>query len=188
MEMSTTLTETDAMHAALAAAGRSDEIPEAQNIYGWLIGSWDLDVVGYDDQGNVTHSTGEAHFAWVLEGRAVQDVFINPRRSDRGPESLKFANWFGTTIRLYDPSIQAWRVNWFNPHDGVCAELIGRRLGKEILQEGKFPSGTQIRWTFYDITENSYRWRGERLDPDGKSWRLQVEFRAKRTASGSAQS
>ena len=140
----------------------------------------------YVTQGNVTHSTGEAHFAWVLEGRAVQDVFINPRRSDRGPESPKFANWFGTTIRIYDPSIQAWRVNWFNPHDGVCAELIGRRCGKEIVQEGKFPNGTQIRWTFCDITENSYHWRGERLEPDG-TWRLQVEFRAKRTVFGSIQ-
>ena len=129
-------------------------------------------------------STGEAHFAWVLQGRAVQDVFINPRRSDRGPESPKFANWFGTTIRIYDPSIQAWRVNWFNPHDGVRAELIGRRHGTNILQDGKFPDGTTIRWTFSDITENSYRWRGERLEPDG-TWRLQVEFRAKRTAFGS---
>ena len=167
------------MHATLAASGRSHEISESADAYGWLIGSWELDVVGYDDEGNVTRSIGEAHFAWVLEGRAVQDVFINPRRSDRGPTSAKFANWYGTTIRIYDPSIQAWRVNWFNPHDGIRAELIGRRRGKDIVQEGKFPDGTAIRWTFSDITENSYRWRGERLEPDG-AWRLQVEFRATR--------
>ncbi len=167
------------MHATLAASGRSHEIPEAADAYGWLIGSWELHLVGYDDEGNVIHSTGEAHFAWVLEGRAVQDVFINPRRSDRGPASAKFANWYGTTIRIYDPSIQAWRVNWFNPHDGIRAELIGRRRGKEIVQEGKFPDGTAIRWTYSDITENSCRWRGERLEPDG-TWRLQVEFRATR--------
>jgi hypothetical protein len=181
METGTTLLETDAMQAALAAAGRSREIPEALDAYGWLIGSWEMDVVAYDDDDNVIHSTGEAHFAWILEGRAVQDVFINPRRSDREPGSPKFANWFGTTIRIYDPSIQAWRVNWFNPHDGIRAELIGRRHGKEIVQEGAFPDGTQIRWTFSDITANSCRWRGERLEPDG-TWRLQVEFRARRTA------
>lgn len=181
METGTALIEMDAMHAALAAPGRSREIPEALDAYGWLIGSWEIDLVGYDDDGNVIHSTGEAHFAWVLEGRAVQDVFINPRRSDREPGSPKFANWFGTTIRIYDPSIQAWRVNWFNPHDGIRAELIGRRRGKEIVQEGTFPDGTRIRWTFSDITANSCRWRGERLDPDG-TWRLQVEFRARRTA------
>jgi hypothetical protein len=180
METSSELVETDAMYAALAATSRSPVIPKEMDVYGWLIGSWELEVVGYDDDGNVTHSRGEAHVARVLEGRAVQDVFINPRRSDRGPDSPKFANWFGTTIRIYDPSIQAWRVNWLNPHDGIRAELIGRRSGKEIVQEGRFPDGTPIRWTFGDIAENSFHWRGERLEPDGKTWQLQVEFRARR--------
>src|SRR6266540_3420140 len=70
METNATSIEADPMHAALAATGRSHEIPEEMNLYGWLIGSWELDVVGYDDGGSVIHSTGEAHFAWVLEGRA----------------------------------------------------------------------------------------------------------------------
>ena len=121
--------------------------------------------------------------ARVLEGRAVQDVFINPRRSERGPDSPRFANWFGTTIRIYDPSIQAWRVNGVNPHDGVRAELIGRRRGEKIVQEGTFPDGTPIRWTFSEIMEDSFRWRGERLEPDGKTWRLQVAFRARRSTA-----
>src|SRR5262245_40871482 len=174
---------TDSLKAVLMDQHRSEEIPEAMDLYGLLIGSWELDVVGYADDGDVIRSTGEAHFAWVLEGRAVQDVFINPRRSDRGPASPEFANWYGTTFRIYDPSIQAWRVSWFNPHDGIRAELIGRRRGKEIIQEGKFPDGTPIRWTFSDIIENSYCWRGERLERDAKTWRLQVEFRANRTAN-----
>lgn len=164
----------------LLAEERSSAISPADDLYSWLIGSWELDVVAHDDHGNVTHSTGEAHVARVLEGRAVQDVFINPRRSDRGSVSLKFANWFGTTLRIYDPSIRAWRVFWFNPHDGVRAELIGRRQGKDIVQEGEFPDGTPIRWCFSEITDNSCLWRGERREPDG-TWRLQVEFRATRT-------
>lgn len=179
--MNTAFVENDSLIRTLLAPGRSPEIPEAMDLYGWLVGSWELDVVGYDDDGNVIHTTGEAHVGRVLEGRAVQDVFINPRLSDRGPSSPKFANWFGTTLRIYDPSIQAWRVNWFNPHDGIRAELIGHRRGDNIVQEGNFPDGTKIRWTFSGITENSYRWRGERLEPDGK-WRLQVEFRGTRKA------
>jgi hypothetical protein len=86
MEAGITLVETNSMHAVLAAPGRSPDIPEENDAYGWLIGSWELDLIGYDDGGNVIHTTGEAHFA-CAEGRAVQDVFINPRRSDRGPES-----------------------------------------------------------------------------------------------------
>jgi hypothetical protein len=176
-------TEFDPMHTALAASGRSPDIPEAMDLYGWLIGSWDLKVIAYDDTGEVLHTTGEAHCVWVLEGRAVQDVFINPRRSDRGPDSAKFANWYGTTLRIYDSSIQAWRIYWFNPHDGIRSEQIGRRHGNQIVQEGTFPDGTPNRWTFSEITDDSFRWRGERLEPDAKTWRLQVDFRARRIAS-----
>ena len=77
------LIELGPMHAVLAASGRSPEIPEAMDLYGWLIGSWELDLVGHDDTGNVIHTTGEAHFAWVLEGRGAgrvhQSVSVGPR-------------------------------------------------------------------------------------------------------------
>jgi hypothetical protein len=60
MKTSATILETNSMHSALATAGRSHEIPEALDAYGWLIGSWELELVGYDDEGNVMHTTGEA--------------------------------------------------------------------------------------------------------------------------------
>ena len=183
MGVNESLTESNSMHAALATAGRSPAIPDEMDLYGWFVGSWELDLIGHDDEGNVIETTGEAHAAWVLDGRAVQDVFINPRQPDRGPGSPKFANWFGTTIRIYDPATQAWHVNWFNPHDGIRAELIGQRRGKDIVQEGRFPDGTPIRWMFSEITGDSFRWRGERLESDGKTWRLQVEFRGRRVVN-----
>jgi hypothetical protein len=31
----------------LAASARAPEIPESADVYGWLCGSWDLDVVCY---------------------------------------------------------------------------------------------------------------------------------------------
>jgi hypothetical protein len=171
----------DAFLEILPATARSPAIPPHDDLYGWLIGSWELDVTAHDDDGNVLHSMGEAHVARTLQGRAVQDVFINPRRSDRTPASPAFANWFGTTLRIYDASIQAWRVNWFNPHDGFRAELIGRRREQDIVQDGQFPDGTKIRWTFSEIAADSFRWRGERLEKDGKTWKLQVEFRGCKT-------
>src|SRR6266849_2213159 len=67
----------------LTAAGRSPEIPEAHDLYGWLTGSWDLDVRHYWVDVSARGLKAEVHAAWVLEGRAVQDVWIMPRRSDR---------------------------------------------------------------------------------------------------------
>lgn len=164
----------------LAAPGRSPEIPESADIYGWLIGSWDLDVFDHQADGTVRRSKGEVHFSWVLEGRAVQDVWIMPPRSERTPGMEKISNRYGTTLRVWDPSIQAWRVTWINPVSGGRRELIGQRSGKDLVQIGAHPNGTPIRWIFTDITPDSFRWIGEGLEPDGKTWRLEAEFRAKR--------
>jgi hypothetical protein len=36
------------------------------------------------------------------------------------------------------------------------------------------------RWTFTEIKPDSFHWLGEALEPDGKIWRLEGEFRAVR--------
>ena len=67
---------------------------------------------------------------------------------------------------------------------GERAELIGRWSGGDIVQVGVHADGTPIRWTFSEITPNSFNWTGEALNPDGQTWRLQGEFRAKRVVQG----
>jgi hypothetical protein len=166
--------------AALAAPGRSLEIPESADAYGWLIGSWELDVYDYPVDGSARRSQGEVHFGWVLEGRAVQDVWIMPRRSERPANPGKGGNRYGTTLRVWDPSIQAWRVTWINPVTGSRDELIGQRSGKDIVQVGTHSDGTPIRWIFTEVTPDSFHWTGEVLNPDGKTWKLEAEFHAKR--------
>jgi len=159
------------LHIMLAAPGRSPDIPESLDPYGWLIGSWELDVYDYSDPGSsVPHrSQGEVHFGWVLEGRAVQDVWIMPKRSV-----------YGTTLRVWDASIQGWRLTWINPVTGVRDQLVGRWAGRDVVQIGTHSDGTPIRWIFTNITPDSFRWVGEALNPDGSTWKLETEFRAKR--------
>lgn len=170
----------DSFLEVLPSEVRSPEIPLGDDVYGWLIGGWELDVVIHDDHGNTRRSRGEAHFSWVLEGRAVQDVWISPRRIERGPAPFPGFDMYGTTLRIYDPTLRAWRVTWFNPVNGDRAELIGRWHGKDILQEGTSSRGNAIRWSFTDITPESFRWLGERREPDGRTWRLQADFHARR--------
>jgi hypothetical protein len=173
--------EDAAFHRALTASGRSPEIPEASDAYGWLIGSWELDVRHYRVDVTALGLKGEVHFAWVLEGRAVQDLWIMPRRSERSNGSDKTTNMYGTTLRVWDPSIQAWRVTWVNPVTGSRDELIGQWSSHNVVQVGRHADGTLIRWIFSEITPDSFRWTGESLEPDGKTWKLEGEFRAKRT-------
>jgi hypothetical protein len=48
------------------------------SLYGWLIGSRKMDAVIYRDNGPAYQGKGEIYFGWVLEGRAIQDVWIVP--------------------------------------------------------------------------------------------------------------
>jgi hypothetical protein len=162
----------------LAAPGRSAEIPESADVYGWLVGSWELECLHY--RGAPVTFQGEAHFAWTLEGRAVQDVWIMPRVSARTAASGRENNMYGTTLRVWDPSIQAWRISWKNPARAHFEEQIGRRSGADIVQVGARRDGTPTRWTFTEITPDSFHWLGEALQPDGRTWKLESEFRARR--------
>jgi len=167
--------------AVLTTPGRSPEIPEAADAYGWLIGSWELDVLRYWAQDVAAQGIkGEAHFCWVLEGRAVQDVWIMPRLADRTVPLDKTRNMYGTTLRVWDPTIKAWRISWRNPAGDHHEEQIGRKSGNDVVQTGTRPDGTPTRWTFTEITSDSFHWLGEALMPDGKTWNLEGEFRARR--------
>lgn len=165
----------------LAAPGRSPEIPESADVYGWLCGSWDLDVLCYARINTAGRRVkAEVHAARVLEGRAVQDVWIMPPHEARRADSDKAINMYGTTLRSWDASLQAWRIAWTNPVSGHREEQVGRWNGTSILQEGTRADGTKTRWTFTEITPNSFHWRGEALDPGKDTWTLEGEFLAKR--------
>ena len=87
---------------------------------------------------------------------------------------------YGTTFRVWDPTIQAWRVTWTNPISGRRDELIGRRHGEDLVQIGTHGDGTPIRWIFSDTAPDSFRWTGEVLNPDGATWTLEAEFLGRR--------
>ena len=175
--------EKEDFQTALAAEGCSPEISKSSDVYGWLIGSWELDVYRYGVDVSERGIKGEVHFGWVLEGRAMQDVWIMPRRSERTNGLEKTLNMYGTTLRVWDAAIQAWRVTWINPVTGARDELIGRWSGKDIVQTGARADGVPIRWMFTEITSDSFRWTGEVLEADGKTWKLQGEFRARRISN-----
>ena len=182
--MTTTQEMTDSFLTLLPSTGRSPEIEAAMDVYGWLVGSWELDVLHYRGEDiSAKNLKGEAHFAWVLEGRAIQDVWIMPRVRDRKPDTDSVNNMYGTTLRIWDPAMRAWRICWFNPVRGHEESQTGRRVGDEIVQLGARPDGTATRWRFMEITNDSFHWLGEALDGDGKSWKLEGEFRAHRMHS-----
>jgi hypothetical protein len=166
---------------ALGANGPSPDRGANMDLYAWLIGSWDLDVTGYLPDGKTRRRPGEWHFGWALEGRAIQDVWIvPPRGSACQGDAAANVNSYGTTLRIYDPRIDAWQIQWIDPVTQTYLGMVGRKEGEGIVQLGKNPDGNQIRWSFSEITRDAFRWRGEVSADGGKTWRLTVEFFARR--------
>jgi hypothetical protein len=157
----------EALHAAGPASDRAGKM----GLYGWLIGDWEMDAVVDADHGTAHNGKGEIHFAWVLEGKAIQDVWILP------------GVFFGTTLRVYDPALDAWHILWSDPLKQYYTRQIGRARGKDIVQEGRLENGAVIRWSFTEITPNAFRWTGERSLDGGASFELQADFRAHRVGA-----
>jgi hypothetical protein len=170
--------------AALGADGPSADRAGKMDLYGRFIGSWDLDVRQFADDGSERRRAGEWHFGWVLEGRAIQDAWIVPPRGEgrRGDATAKI-NSYGTTLRVYDPDIDAWRIQWTDPVTRSFLQMIGRAEGDDIVQTGTRPGGHSLRWSFRSIMPNSFLWRGELSADGGASWRVNTEFTARRKSA-----
>lgn len=168
------------MTEVLASLEASEEIAPADRIYDWLIGVWDVRVRDYTAPGEYIESRGEWHFGWVLEGRAIQDVWICPVRSERYPGMPKLANRYGTSLRFYHPQEKRWHVVWINPVSGVVTRLVAERKGADIVQTGTGEGGNSFRWVFSEITRDSARWYAESSSEGEPGWVLEAEFFLKR--------
>lgn len=171
----------ETMLRALHADGPAGDRAGPMALYGWLVGAWDVEVADSMADGSDRISRGEWHFGWVLEGRAIQDVFIVPPRGGRADAGAE--NRYGTTLRVYDPAPDTWRITWVNPVRQVFATMTARRQGEEIVQDGTDADGSAYRWVFFEMTRDAFRWRAETRTADG-GWRLTVAFRARRRSGG----
>jgi hypothetical protein len=163
-----TTTQTPSALALLAADGPDPALASELALFGRFAGSWDIDLADLQPDGGWAHRPAEWHFAWVLRGRAIQDVLLAPAHGDL-PET------WGSTFRCYDPRTRRWQVSWFAGDEGRTVHLHARPDGDEIVLEEL--SG-RSRWSFREITDRSFTWHGELATRDG--WRLAEVMRATR--------
>jgi hypothetical protein len=154
--------------AALHTDGPAADRTGPMALYGQFIGDWTMDGTVYLPDGATHTGTGEIHFGWVLQGRAIQDVWIFP------------GAFFGTTLRVYDPALDAWHILWSDPVKQYFTRQIGRPRGNDIEQNGTNEQGEPIRWSFTEITRDSFRWTGERAAAGSTAYARQAEFFARR--------
>jgi hypothetical protein len=171
-----------ALHAGAPATDRAAQMM----LYGQFVGSWEGRLRYVDGNGVQKDAPAEVHFDWVLEGRAVQDVWIVPARSAMAPGTAQLI--YGTTLRVYDPREDVWHITWIDPVRQVCNRMTGRAAGDDILQEYRTEQGGRVQWMFTEITPASFHWIAREETEAGAEWRVRGEFFLHRVGLSGARS
>ncbi len=166
------------LHAPGPAADRAARMM----LYGRFIGSWDGRLVYTDPDGVRRESTAEVHFGWVLEGRAIQDVWIAPARRERKTDERLLIH--GSTFRIYDPQDDIWHITWLDPVKQRRDIMVGRQSGEDIVQQYRTEDGRLVQWMFTEITPDSFHWINRDSADGGTTWTIRAEFFLKRNLNG----
>ena len=162
----------------LGALGPDPEMRDKLMLFGQFVGDWDILEARYPQpDGTEIIRTGEVHFGWILDGRAVQDVWL--KHQGNPPRAVPI----GTTVRFYDPKIDAWHVTWIAPKSAAIQTFLARLVGEEIVLEGRTDDQYPERWIFSEITANSFRWRAVESHDNQKTWKLTEAMRIRRKAT-----
>jgi hypothetical protein len=169
----------------LGAEGPHADLAPQLMLYGQFVGAWEGTVVVHRRDGTRREESCEVHFGWVLEGRAVQDVWIAPARKDRGdPGRPSDKDIYGTTVRVYDPEQDLWEIFWIEPNTQSYGRMTGRCVGDEIVQEYRDDDGTRWQWLFTKMTPDSFHWIAQESCDEGASWTVRNEFLLTRRRDG----
>ena len=162
------------MLTTLAADGPNASLGAEARVWDQFVGTWDCDYSFHAEDGTVTRAKGELRFGWIIDGHAVQDIWITyPQRPNEERE-------IGTSLRFFDPKSGLWRVVFILPTLNILTTLEGRAHGDRIVLEGQSSDGKRRRWSFNDITPTSFVWRNESSRDGGKTWKLVEDHHMKR--------
>lgn len=166
---------------ALTSKECNSDMRDDLKLFGQFIGSWKFEWTGYNNDGTTqVVKNGEWIFSWILEGRAIQDVWILPGRNER-MQLGALKGEYGTTLRCYDPELKKWKIIWIGAIQNRIRTFTAERTAEEIVLTENPPKDILRKWIFSEITANSFRWREEISFDKGNSWKLSQEFRNTRT-------
>ena len=159
---------------ALCSNARNGRIPEEYDFFGGLIGEWDIIWDDHLEEAEPRRVKGEWIFSRVLDGMAVQDLFIAPSREERLRNKQPDAE-YGTTLRIFNPKTMAWDI--FYGCMGEAIQLTARKVGEEIILTEN--TTEKMRYVFSDITTSSFLWRKERMN-ENNEWQTVAKVTADR--------
>jgi hypothetical protein len=146
------------------AAATTEVIVPGSAVLNQLVGTWDVRYEIFDKDGSVRRYHGQVHYSWILEGKALQEIWTSDSEdSDPRP--------YGTTINFYDPKRQRWTAVWIYPAQGQTTVVTGGDVNGRYVLTGHDESGALQRWSTGVEGSDSIVGRFDISDDDGKTWR-----------------
>lgn len=129
-----------------------------------LVGTWDVSYEFVDKAGNARTNRGQVHYNWILEGKALQEIWTSDSES-------KEPRPFGTTINFYDPKRQRWTAVWVYPSQGETFQVSGGEVNGSFVLTGHDQSGALQRWSTSIVESDAVVGRFDISYDEGKTWR-----------------
>jgi len=163
----------DAFEQALISPVKSPIIPMEDDWFAPLLGDWQFD---YSEPGG-RQLKGEWFFRRVLEGTAIEDLFICPSRDTKELNPQPDGE-YGVAVRMYHPDKRCYDMTY------VCTKYTKRLEFRK--EQGKL-IGTVLdapaeKWMFVNVTDTAFHWQNIRVLDDG-TWRVNCEVFASRTGA-----
>ena len=163
------------MVTALRAMGPHPSLGDEAKVFGRFVGTWDVEYTDFSKDGKASHRSGELIVGWVMDGRAIQDLWIVYPSAGRKDREVY------TDLRYFDPKSGTWPATFIDPENVSVAGFTGGAVGDDrIVLDSQDFDGKETRWSFNDIRPDSFVFRDEASRDGGKTWRLQAEYHMKR--------
>jgi hypothetical protein len=169
------------MVTALQSMGPHASLGEQAQVFGRLVGTWDVEYTHFSKDGKVSHRAGELIVGWVMDGRAIQDLWIVYPSGKRTEREVY------TDLRYFDPKTGTWPATFIDPEHVSVARFTGGAASEDriVLLTQDF-DGEKTRWSFNDIRPDTFVFREEASSDGGNAWRLQSEYHMKRRGATSS--
>jgi len=156
--------------------------------WGKMAGNWQVVATVFDQDGQVTGEIiGEWNWSYILNGHAIQDVYIVPGREEQTDASLAY--FYDTNIRSFNYQKKKWDVAWINTRHEDLQLWEAEQVNDTMVMRPNRPymdaqvgEGVIRIITFYNMTETHFSWKEDRSEDGGETWFVSIKIEGTKVA------
>ena len=165
------------LSAVLEARAPHPSLGEQAQVFDRFVGTWEVQYRDFLTNGRTLDRTGLFVVSWVMYGRAIEDIWIVDPSPGHGEREI-YAD-----VRYLDPKTHTWPSVFIDPEHASMARFSGGAVAADRIELKTSDLGTKLnRWSFEDIKTDSFVFRDNYSNDDGKTWTLQSEYHMRRKA------